>query len=135
VGMRNYFCPDDTQVRQRVSGEVVVEKAVVRLSLFEPLNNQDEVAARGRCMCKFSAHDEGHHVNVPVVRPDTPPTPRTPVPHDEHRATPVTPGAPIEAVLISFGGSPEPSEGRSLPATPRGGSAGEFAQIQVLSHH
>jgi len=84
VGMRNYFCPDDTQVRQRVSGEVVVENPVVCLSLFKPLNNQAEVAARGRYKCKFLAHDEGHHVNVPVVRPDTHPTPRTPVPHDEH---------------------------------------------------
>ena len=74
----------------------------------------------GTCV-NFKAHDKGHNINVPVVRTDTSPTPGTQAPQNEHPDTPITSGALVEPVVIPSGGSPEPSEGRSSPATPDSG--------------
>ena len=88
------------------------------------------MTSHGRYICEFPNRDEGHNNEAPVVRPDTPPTPGATGP-EERPATHVTPRAPAEGVPTD--GSPKPSDGRSSPATPGGGTGGEFCQSPFLS--
>ena len=44
----------------------------------EQLYDRDEASARGRYMGDFPEREQGNHVQIEVVRPDTPPTPGGP---------------------------------------------------------
>ena len=109
-------------------------------------------------MCDFQEREQGHHVEIEVVRPDMPPTPggpgseestttlvtfetavaalaTPPTPGDtslEARATtPPTPGTPVvRDPLESFPGSPKDL---FSPPTPGRGEGGDSCQILFLS--
>jgi len=116
----------------------------------EQLYERNEVSARGRYMGDFQEREEGNHVEIEVVRPDTPPTPggpeseesttilvtletavaglaTPPTPGDTslelRAATPPTPGTPVVWDLFeSLPGSPN---NLFSPPTPGRGEGGD----------
>jgi len=99
---RNYFCAE-----------------------FEPLYERNKASARGRYMGEFLHNEEGHHNEVSVVRPDTPPMPGASGP-EEHPTTPVTSGTPVvRPDTPPTPGTTGPEARPATPVTPRTPVAGD----------
>jgi len=124
----------------------------------EQLYDRDEASARGRYMGDFPEPEQGNHVQIEVVRPDTPPTPggpesvehttiigtlepaivdldTPPTPGDtslELRApTPPTPGTPV--VWDLFECAPGSTNILFSPPMPGRGAGGDTKQSPFLS--
>ena len=79
------------------------------------LYERNEASARGRYMGEFLDREQGHHNEILVVRPDTPPTPGASG-SDEHPTTPVT----LRTSVVRLDTRPTPGDTstEARPATP-----------------